>query len=73
MVLLLWLPLITEAQQQTTIKNGKGEVVYIRVETASGYIVKDKSGKIVYRVVENDREKRVYDANGHLISKEIKR
>lgn len=60
-------------QNQTVIKDSKGgEVVYIKIKTASGYIVKDKNGVLLYTVVENDTEKRVYDASGRLISVEKK-
>lgn len=60
------------AQNQTVVKNSQGEVVYIKVKTASGYIVKDKNGVLLYTVVENDTEKRVYDASGRLVSVEKK-
>lgn len=59
-------------QNQTVIKDSKGEVVYVKIKTASGYIVKDKNGVLLYTVVENDTEKRVYDASGRLISVEKK-
>ena len=59
-------------QNQTVIKDSKGEVVYVKIKTASGYIVKDKNGVLLYTVVENDTEKRVYDASGRLISIEKK-
>lgn len=59
-------------QNQTVIKDSKGEVVYVKIKTASGYIVKDKNGILLYTVVENDTEKRVYDASGRLISVEKK-
>lgn len=59
-------------QNQTVIKDSKGEVVYVKIKTASGYIVKDKNGVLLYIVVENDTEKRVYDASGRLISVEKK-
>lgn len=59
-------------QNQTAIKDSKGEVVYIKIKTASGYIVKDKNGVLLYTVVENDTEKRVYDASGRLVSVEKK-
>lgn len=33
-------------QNQTVIKDSKGgEVVYVKIKTASGYIVKDKNGQ----------------------------
>lgn len=60
-------------QNQTVIKDSKGEVVYVKIKTASGYIVKDKNGILLYTVVENDTEKRVYDASGRLISVEKKK
>ena len=47
-------------------------MVYVKIKTASGYIVKDKNGVLLYTVVENDTEKRVYDASGRLISVEKK-
>lgn len=59
-------------QNQTVVKDSKGEVVYVKIKTASGYIVKDKNGVLLYTVVENDTEKRVYDASGRLISVEKK-
>lgn len=59
-------------QNQTVIKDSKGEVVYVKIKTASGYIVKDKNGVLLYTVVENDTEKRVYDASGCLVSVEKK-
>lgn len=59
-------------QNQTVIKDSKGEVIYVKIKTASGYIVKDKNGVLLYTVVENDTEKRVYDASGRLVSVEKK-
>lgn len=60
-------------QNQTVVKDSKGgEVIYVKIKTASGYIVKDKNGVLLYTVVENDTEKRVYDASGRLVSVEKK-
>lgn len=59
-------------QQQTVIKNSAGEVMYVKVKTNDGYIIKDKNGILLYRIVETEKEKRTYDAAGRLISIEKK-
>lgn len=59
-------------QQQTVIKNSAGEVMYVKVKTNNGYIIKDKNGILLYRIVETETEKRTYDASGRLISIEKK-
>lgn len=59
-------------QQQTVIKNSAGEVMYVKVKTNNGYIIKDKNGILLYRIVETEKEKRTYDASGRLISIEKK-
>lgn len=59
-------------QQQTVIKNSAGEVMYVKVKTNDGYIIKDKNGTLLYRIVETEKEKRTYDASGRLISIEKK-
>lgn len=59
-------------QQQTIIKNSAGEVMYVKVKTNNGYIIKDKNGILLYRIVETEKEKRTYDASGRLISIEKK-
>lgn len=71
-IALMTVPPPAYGQNQTVIKDSKGEVVYVKIKTASGYIVKDKNGVLLYTVVENDTEKRVYDASGRLISVEKK-